>query len=58
MKCKRKTDGRKLDHNTLEQLRIRTVQQFLAGEAVLAVLQGGTRPATALVIAGDDVLHP
>ncbi len=31
MKCKRKTDGRKLDHDTLETLRIHTVQQVLDG---------------------------
>ena len=32
MKCKRKFDGRKLDHKTLEELRIRTVQRVLDGE--------------------------
>ena len=29
MKCKRKFDGRKLDHKTLETIRIRAVQQVL-----------------------------
>lgn len=33
MKCKRKLDARKLDHKTLEALRIRTVQQVLDGES-------------------------
>ncbi len=32
MKCKRKYDGRKLDHKTLEALRIRTVERVLDGE--------------------------
>jgi transposase len=31
MKCNRDTDGRKLDHKTLEKLRFRTVQQVLDG---------------------------
>jgi len=33
MKCKRKFDARKLDHKTLEALRLRTVQQVLDGES-------------------------
>ncbi len=32
MKCKRKFDGRKLDHKTLEVLRMRAVQQILDGK--------------------------
>jgi len=32
MKCKRKYDGRKLDHKTLEALRIRTVERVLDSE--------------------------
>ncbi len=45
MKCKRKTDGRKLDHKALESLRIHTVQRILDGESpeVLAEALGLNR---------------
>lgn len=47
MKAKRKSDARKLDHETLEVLRKRTVEQVLSGESPEILARAiGVNPAT------------